>query len=117
DLEFFSHKMHDVKAIQKVSLVLNELTKNLWQLNRDFVLQVGEEAKFLVDPDQIVEMIAEIPKTLKKEFIQKFITREDRQTKMDYYSTVLEIIEKLKEIPLDERNLILPFEQVKKSHT
>ncbi|MHA1521809.1 MAG: hypothetical protein ACTSRK_16655 [Promethearchaeota archaeon] len=115
DLEFFTLKMHDVEIIKKVSLVVNDLTKNLWQLNRDFVLQMGEDQKYLQDPDQITELVAEIPKTLKKEFIQKLITREKRQEKMDYYSTVLEIIEKLKEIPLDERKIILPFDQVKKS--
>lgn len=113
DLDFFTEKMNKIHILQKISLILNGLTKNLWQLNRDFVLQVGEDPKYIQEPQMIEDLVQEIPNVLKREFIQRLITREHRQKKMEYYQKTLDIAETLKNVPIQERDIILPFAEIK----
>lgn len=83
-------------------------------MSRDYVLKIGKNAKYIINPDEISKLISDMPKTLKREYMQRLITQEQRKEKMKYYSKVNEIIENLKNIPLSERELLIPYEEIKK---
>ncbi|MCF2141936.1 MAG: hypothetical protein K9W44_17930 [Candidatus Lokiarchaeota archaeon] len=112
--EYYMDKMSEIMMILKVSLFTNDLTKNIWHLSRDYVLKIGKNAKYIINPDEISKLISDMPKTLKREYMQRLITQEQRKEKMKYYSKVNEIIENLKNIPLSERELLIPYEEIKK---
>ncbi|MHA1887859.1 MAG: hypothetical protein DRO88_08450 [Promethearchaeia archaeon] len=114
--EFFMDKLSEITMILKVSLFINELTKNLWQLSRDYVIKVGKNDEYINNPEKISNLIENIPKTLKREYLQKLITQEQRKEKMKYYEKVCESIEILKNLPLEERKMLVSYKEIKKSN-
>ena len=91
-----------------LALLTSKLSKQLWQLNREYVLMVGEDTEYILSPEKIEALIQDIPNIIKREFQQRLITKEERKKKQQYYSDLLESINNLKMIPIEERKWLLP---------
>ena len=98
------------QRIYRLSLIINKIGRNIWYLNRELVITVGEEEKYFKHPETIQELIADIPNVLKQEYRQKLITKEIRLQKNDIYNELLANIEELSIIPAEDRDLLMGFQ-------
>jgi hypothetical protein len=93
-------------------VLLNDISKNLFLLNREFTFQFGKDEKYVNDPALIKEMIASIPQTLKIEAQQKLIPKELRIAKMKVYDKLIENVDKLITFPQDVRQRLPSYSQL-----
>ncbi len=98
------------QKLYALSLIINQIGKRIWYLNREFVITIGEDEKYFKHPEMIHELIADIPKVLKQEYQQKLITKEIRQQKMDIYNQLLTNIKELSNIPTENREILMDFQ-------
>ncbi|UYP47477.1 hypothetical protein NEF87_003762 [Candidatus Lokiarchaeum ossiferum] len=96
------------KSLIDFIILVSNLAKQLWQLNREYVMLIGEDTEFILSPEKIEDLIKEIPVIIKREFQQRLITSEKRKEKQNYYIELMESISKLKEIPIQQRMWLLP---------
>lgn len=96
------------KALLEFIILISNLSKQLWQLNREYVMLIGEDTDYILSPEKIEELIKDIPTIIKREFQQRLITSEKRKEKQEYYTELMKNITILKKIPIQQRMWLLP---------
>ena len=92
--------------------ILNQMAKILWTLNRAYVIEIFEDPSYIQAPQTILNLVAEIPRILKQETMQKLITKDERNKKMENYNNFTQLVEKLKNHDLQARLLLIPYKNI-----
>jgi hypothetical protein len=100
------------KKIGLLALMINELTKKLVILNREFVFQIGLDPVFIENPYALRDLIINFPKIIKREAQQKLITSDVEQDKLNVYAIIVESLVGLSEISIEDRQLIKKYSEI-----
>jgi hypothetical protein len=111
-IQALTPKLEQLRQFTTLSVLLREILRNLWSLNRDFAFKIGQDSELILNPAKLTDLVKDIPNVLKREMMQKLISPEIRQTKMGIFNHLTDQIEKLTLLPLEYRALIVPYQQI-----
>jgi hypothetical protein len=104
--------INKIKKFLNAIIIQNAISKKLWHLNRDYVIKIGENQDILENPEKFEELVGEIPKILMREFKQRLIPKEMKNIKTRIFKEMMEEFEKWKNLPLDQRKMLIPYQEI-----
>jgi hypothetical protein len=111
-LQELSPKIDQIRNLNNLVNLISEISKKIWVINKEFALKFGEDPIYIQDPNQLTELLQDTPNILKRESMQRIISQESKNTKMDVYNILTNLIAKLIEIPLEDRQLLVPQSEI-----
>jgi hypothetical protein len=107
-----SQNFAKIKNLAEVVVIINSITKNLWLLNREYVLKVTVDPEYFHNPASIKDLIKNIPKIMETEYRQRLIPLELKTGKIKVYDQLIKNIGELEAIGEEKRDLLVQFQEI-----
>lgn len=108
-MQAWNATMEELKTFSSMILIINDISKKLWHLKKEWVMELGENQDLILYPHKMAEKISTIPNTLKTEMQQRLITAQLRKVRMEIYTSVVALLTQLEKYPLEQREWLTPY--------